>query len=77
MEIIPIFKFKDSKTVTYEELEIDITKNLSTSVVMDTLTTFIKNYINKGTINFTGENGTVEFKMEDMLSVEFLVKGDQ
>jgi hypothetical protein len=77
MKIVPVFNFKNSTSASSESFEFDLEKGISTHATMSIITGFVKSYLNKGDFNINAANGEHSFKMDDIHSVEFIIKGDE
>lgn len=86
MKVTPRVNFKENTTVEidgnelktgYVELAtINVAKGLSSAAITSKITDFVMAYLTKGNLEIDISSEKYSFKMEDVYSVELIIKGE-
>ncbi|TDL70401.1 hypothetical protein E2R58_15070 [Paenibacillus amylolyticus] len=87
MKVVPRVNFKENTTVKidgnefktgYVELgTVNVAKGLSSIAITSKITDFVLAYLTKGNLEVDISSEKYSFKMEDVYSVEFIIKGEE
>ncbi|MHA7582073.1 hypothetical protein ACX12E_17030 [Paenibacillus vandeheii] len=87
MKVVPRVNFKENTTVKidgnefktgYVELgTVNVAKGLSSIAITSKITDFVMAYLTKGKLEVDISSVKYSFKMEDVYSVEFIIKGEE